>query len=219
MRQPVEAVALHTVPPGQINGDRVPRCPLRHLPVEGGVEGRHDGDVGTQGGLRGADGAQRRPIVQGRQLAQALDGVDDLLVDQHRFHKAVAAVDDPVADGVDTVPSREADFGQPFQHAAGRLTVIRQGGLLEQPSPLGGELDGALATDAVDDASREQALPLFPDKPELKRGASAVDGEYVHRHRTRRLIARAWRWALPYNTSAARSPSSSPLESVLGVIG
>jgi hypothetical protein len=129
--------------------------------------------------------------MQGRQLAQALDGFDDPFVDQHRFHKAVAAVDDPVANGVDTVASREPDIGQPFQHAAGRLTVIRQGGLLEQPSPFGIELDGALATDAIDDASREQALPFLPGKPELKRGASAVDGEYVHRHRTRRLIARA----------------------------
>jgi hypothetical protein len=67
--------------------------------VKGGVE---DGDVRRVGhsGLRLADRAQRRCVVQGRQRPELLDRREHIGVDESRLPESRAPVHDPVSDGL-----------------------------------------------------------------------------------------------------------------------
>src|SRR5262249_6336225 len=81
------------------------------LRVEGGVEDRNLRDPGSEELGRGADPPQVRRVVEGCQLDALLDPLDHLPFDPHGALEPLAAVDDPMADGVEV---REgADPGNP----------------------------------------------------------------------------------------------------------
>jgi hypothetical protein len=100
--QPVESES----PQAKRRRHRICRGDLRHRGVEGGIE---DGDVRNvrQRVPRVGQRLQRRSIVEGRELTQPVELVDDLVVDDDRLAEDRAAVDDPVRDRVGRLECRD----------------------------------------------------------------------------------------------------------------
>ena len=131
---------------------------------------------------------QRGRVVQRRQVGERLDGLHHLVVDERRLGEAVAAVDDPVADGVQG--AQQAYRFQPVEHASRGLIVVGHGGgLLEGFAALDRELEGRLPADAIHDAAGQPpllagaAVAVGLDELELQRRAAAVDDENLHHSR------------------------------------
>ena len=99
--------------------------------MEGGIENDDVGNV-RQHFHEGPDSRQVRRVVERRQFAQFVDLRDDVVIDNHRVGKIVAALDDPVADALDLVKGLDdLPFHQVAKEEIGRLFMVfhRQDGL------------------------------------------------------------------------------------------
>ncbi len=102
--------------------------------MEGRVE---DGDVGhvREGAPGGLDAREVGGVVQRREVERVADGVLDLGVDEGRLRELLAAMHDPVADGLDrregvaglSVRARRSCVAQPREHRLERGDVVGRG--------------------------------------------------------------------------------------------
>ena len=97
--------------------------------VEGGIEGGHVRDS-REARPSGAHGPRSDGIVERRQVAQCLDRCDRRSVEKRRPREPLAAVDDPIADGVD--------------RAVGEDRVDRRD---DRPRPLGPQVHASVRSD------------------------------------------------------------------------
>ncbi len=100
VRGPVEAVAPDTVLGVHLPRQAVDEGVAGHRLMKRRVKDRHVGIVGQEL-PRGANAQQVRGIVQWRQLAEAVDGLLHLFVDQHRMREILASMHHAVADRAD----------------------------------------------------------------------------------------------------------------------
>lgn len=145
--------------------------------------------------LRGRpDSRQRRAIVQRRQLADVLQGLNDLLAEHGRVDQSVPAMHYPVADSLHPILAQVPQGVQPLDDPVGGLAVVGDAGCL---------LDGAAVFLTKPDAAWPTTYPLYVpfrkslllaglcglsrglDQPELQGRAAAVDGNDLHVSRPR----------------------------------
>ena len=100
VRGPVEPVAPDAMAQIQVVGQAIEIGFLGQRAVEGRVEDRHLGNPLAQQVLAGLDALEVGGVVQGGQLDAVLDPGQDGLVDAHRLLELLAAVHDPVTDGI-----------------------------------------------------------------------------------------------------------------------
>ena len=106
----MEAVATDSVPLAPFAGHGIREGVRRQGLVEGGVEDRDLRGRG-EGGAGGADPREVAGVVQRREGHEVLDRVDDGVVDDRGGAEEVAAVDDPVAHGIQVLRAQGRAVG------------------------------------------------------------------------------------------------------------
>lgn len=109
--------------------------------------------------LRGRpDSRQRRAIVQRRQLADVLQGLNDLLAEHGRVDQSVPAMHYPVADSLHPILAQVPQGVQPLDDPVGGLAVVGDAGCL---------LDGAAVF--LTNRMRPGPLPIRSMSPSANR--------------------------------------------------
>src|SRR5262249_9715346 len=131
----------------------------------------------------GLDTGQTRPIVQGRQRFELMNGRDDRVVEHRGRSKLRAAVHDAVSRRLDA----QAGRAEPLCDPANALGVIaHRGGRLQRRTALGFERKLRLVrAQPLDAAVREPARVALSrgelvEQSELDRRAPTVDREDLH---------------------------------------
>ena len=153
--------------------------------MEGGVEHGHLGHV-AHDGLAGVDAGDVGGVVEGGQGNALGDGGHDVLVDQHRVGKLLAAVDDAVTHGADLPHALDHAVllaGQLIQHGGNGLGVGGHGHVLVEHglAVLGLVGQVAVDADALAQTLGQELLALHVQQLVLQRGGAAVDNKNFHK--------------------------------------
>ncbi|MBA7615999.1 hypothetical protein ES703_23289 [subsurface metagenome] len=92
----MKAVAPDVILCHQLRRDGVPGSLLGHGVMKGSIEDCHHGDTRAECRPGGSDPLQRGLVVQGCQVADGLNGVYDLIIDNNRLHEAIPTVNHPM---------------------------------------------------------------------------------------------------------------------------
>ena len=160
--------------------------------MEGGVE---DGDLWgrREGGAGGADPREVAGIVQRREGHEVLDRVDDRVVDDRGRAEEVAAVNDPVAHGIQVLGAQgRAVGGEGVEDDAHRGVVVggvdvARGRLARGGMPCNGFR--ARLADALDDPGGGDRPGVGVEQLVFERGRAGVEDQDEGAHRPTAWIA------------------------------
>ena len=161
-----------------------------HRLVEGGVEHGHLGHVLAHDGGAGVDTGDVGGVVEGGQGDALLQGLHDLIGDEHRAGKGLAAMDHPVAHRIDLLHGADDAVVLVHQSVQHGLDGLRVGGhghidgvqhLLALHLGLVGEL--AVDADPFAQALGQQGAGLGIQQLILQGRAASVDNQNVHVYR------------------------------------
>ena len=182
VRSAVEAVAADFIVAVELVRQGIEEGALRHMLVESGIENDDLLQVGERF-ARGVNPGNVRRIVQRCEADAVHNLLAHIIIDQYRFGKILAAVDDAVADRLDFVHQpfplqRLDDDVQRF--------LVRAGVKLLLEFLAGGVLDGDIA-DAADAQAFGQTLERLVavfrvDDGEFQAGRATVQNENIVRH-------------------------------------
>ena len=175
MRETVKTIAANLVLLRKLVGDRVERRILGNSIVKRSIEGRNHRHGAAKNFPRRANAAYGARIVQWRDVAKPVEIGDDVIVDQSRTGKSIAAVDDSMANSIDRFELR--DRVEPVDDKLYSLVMTRDcSARFPKVIPVGVKLIRARSADSVDDAARQFAL-------------SAAIGSFNHLKLERRTTA------------------------------
>ena len=158
--------------------------------MEGGVEHGHLGHVLAHDGGAGVDAGDVGGVVEGGQGDALLQGLHDLIGDEHRAGKGLAAMDYPVAHRIDLLHGADDAVvlvHQSVQHGLDGLGVGGHGHIdgVQHLLALHLGLVGELAVDAdpFAQALGQQGAGLGIQQLILQGRAASVDNQNVHVYR------------------------------------
>ena len=182
VRRAVEAVAADFIVAVELVRQGVEESALRHMLVESRVENNDLLQVG-EGFARGVDTGDVRRIVQRREADAVHNLLAHIIINQYRFGKILAAVDDAVADCLDLL--HQAFLLQCGDDDVQRF-LVRAGVKLLLEFLAGGVLDSDIANPADAEALGQPLERLFAvfrvDDGEFQAGRATVQNKNIVRH-------------------------------------
>ena len=180
----MEAVAAQAVLLIIFVGNGIGVCLGGHGLVESGVKDDDHRDLFAEDLAAGAHGDEAGGVVQRGEVREVVDGLHDLVVNQHRLGEFFSAVDAAVADGRnfrDVVNNLVLAGGQQVHNLGKSLGMGREVGFVFDFGA-GGELvaDKAAGSDPFAVALGNDLFILHIDELILHRGAARVDDKNLH---------------------------------------